>query len=447
MNTERPALLRRQQGLVLLLLFLGYGAYYFCRANLSVTTPLIVEYLAAHGVDRQAALIRISGISSLGVLAYALGKFTLTQFADRWGGRKAFLSGLGGAVVFTVLFALGGGLPIFTLAWIGNRLTQSIGWAGLIKVCSRWFNFSSHGTIVGILSLSYLIGDAGARQSMGYMIEHGSGWRAVFAFAAVVAALLFVLNAFFLRESRVQAGHAAAEENPLNVFADAPSAAPRSIVFLLKPLLTNIPFLLVCALSFGCTVVRESFNAWTPTYLDQSAGYSVGKAASLSAVFPAVGAVSVLAMGWLSDLLGVNGRALILASGLAATTVALALLGAVPSGPAGATAALLLIGITAFCLLGPYSYLGGAMALDFGGKHAGASASGLIDGVGYLGGTLAGIGVARIAVSFGWHGVFVALAVLCGVSTLAAAWLCVHQTRLTRAGRPRRGAAQQPGAR
>jgi OPA family glycerol-3-phosphate transporter-like MFS transporter len=428
--------LRRQQGLVLLLLFLGYGAYYFCRANLSVATPLIVDELAARGMDRGAALIRISGITSLGVLAYALGKLTLTQFADLWGGRKAFLAGLGGAAVFTVLFVLGGGLPIFTIAWIGNRLTQSVGWAGLIKVCSRWFNFSSHGTIVGILSLSYLVGDAGARQSMGYMIEHGSGWRAVFVFAAGVAALLFVLNALFLRESRAQAGHAAAAENPLNVFAGAPSDAPRSIRFLLKPLLTNIPFLLVCALSFGCTVIRESFNAWTPTYLDQSAGYSAGRAASLSALFPAVGAVSVLAMGWLSDLLGVNGRALILACGLAATTVALGLLGNVQSGPAGAMAALLLIGITAFCLLGPYSYLGGAMALDFGGKHAGASASGLIDGVGYLGGTLAGIGVARISVVFGWRGVFVALAVLCGVSTVAAAWLCVHQVRLTRLNRP-----------
>ncbi len=427
--------LRRQQGLVLLLLFLGYGAYYFCRANLSVATPLIVEELAAHGMDRSAALIRISGITSLGVLAYALGKFTLTQFADLWGGRVAFLFGLGGAVVFTVLFALGGGLPIFTLAWIGNRLTQSVGWAGLLKVCSRWFNFSSYGTMVGILSLSYLIGDAGARQSMGYMIEHGSGWRAVFMFAAGVAALLFVLNFFLLRESRVQAGHADAEENPLNVFAGA-STAPRSIAFLLRPLLTNVPFLLVCALSFGCTVIRESFNAWTPTYLDQSAGYSVGRAASLSAVFPAVGAVSVLAMGWLSDWLGVNGRPLILAIGLTATTVALSLLGAVHSGQAGAMTALVLIGITAFCLLGPYSYLGGAMALDFGGKHAGASASGIIDGVGYIGGTLAGIGVAKISVVFGWRGVFVALAVLCGVSAVAAAWLYLHQSGLTRSKRP-----------
>jgi sugar phosphate permease len=427
-----PRRLRRQQGVVLLLLFCGYAAYYFCRANLSVATPLIADELHAHGMERGAALIRISEFTSLGVLAYAIGKLLLTGSADLWGGRRAFLVGLAGAAGFTLLFASGGGLPLFTIAWIGNRLTQSIGWAGLLKVCSRWFDFSSYGSIVGILSLSYLVGDAVARQSMGLLIEHGSGWRGLFLYAAAVAALLWLLNFVFLRDSRAAAGHADARENPLNVFAGAPAATNR-IGPLLKRLLSNVPFLLVCALSFGCTVVRETFNAWTPTYLTQSAGYAIGRAASLSAIFPAVGAVSVLTTGWLSDRLGPNGRTLLLVVGLTATTIALAFLGAVKSGPVEALVALILIGITAFCLLGPYSCLGGAMALDFGGKQAGASASGIIDGVGYLGGALAGVGVARISVSFGWHGVFTALAAVCAVSAFAAGWLYVRQARHFRA--------------
>lgn len=71
----------------MLLLVSGYAAYYFCRANLSVATPLIVDELHAHGVDRGTALIRINEITSLGVLAYALGKLVLTGFADLWGGK------------------------------------------------------------------------------------------------------------------------------------------------------------------------------------------------------------------------------------------------------------------------------------------------------------------------------------------------------------------------
>jgi sugar phosphate permease len=137
----------------------------------------------------------------------------------------------------------------------------------------------------------------------------------------------------------------------------------------------------------------------------------------MSAVFPGVGAVSVLATGWLSDRLGVNGRSLIMFVGLGATAVALLVLMTMPSSSTGSLLPLVAIGTVAFCLLGPYSYLGGALALDFGGKQAGAVSSGIIDGVGYLGAVVAGDSIARVSVSFGWQGVFVALAV---VSALAA---------------------------
>src|SRR5450631_2061197 len=176
--------LRVRQTTTVLLLFGGYGALYFCRADLSVATPLLIEELGKHGVSHAEALIRMGSIASLGVLAYALGKLFLTGLGDFWGGRINFLIGLGGAAVFTLMFASGLSLPLFTVAWIGNRLTQSVAWAGLVKVSSKWFDFSSYGMIIGILSISYLVGDAVARQWMGALIGHGYGWRALFYFAA-----------------------------------------------------------------------------------------------------------------------------------------------------------------------------------------------------------------------------------------------------------------------
>jgi sugar phosphate permease len=93
---------------------------------------------------------------------------------------------------------------------------------------------------------------------------------------------------------------------------------------------------------------------------------------------------------------------------------------------------LLLIGVVAFCLLGPYSYLAGAFALDFGGSQAGAASSGLIDGVGYLGGVVAGDSIARLSVAFGWRGVFVALTGVTALSALAAGYLYLYQRGLRR---------------
>jgi sugar phosphate permease len=110
-------------------------------------------------------------------------------------------------------------------------------------------------------------------------------------------------------------------------------------------------------------------------------------------------------------------------TGLTATVVALLVLMSMRSGTGGALLPLVAIGTIAFCLLGPYSYLGGAFALDFGGKQGSAVASGLIDGIGYLGGAVAGDSVARISVAFGWQGVFAALAAVTALAAAGAAYL------------------------
>jgi sugar phosphate permease len=420
--------LRVAQLRTIVLLFGGYAACYYCRADLSVATPLLVEELGRHGLSHGEAIVRIGSLSSLGVLAYALGKLFLTGLGDYWGGRRNFLIGVGGAALFTLMFAAGGSVPVFTIAWIANRLTQSVGWAGLIKVSSKWFNYSSYGSIIGVLSVSYLVGDALARQQMGVLIGRGYGWRAVFVFAGVVAVIMLLANLLWLRESRVEAGHAEATANPLNLFADS-EAAPVSVAALVMPLLRSRAFLLVCVLSFACTIIRETFLTWTPVYLHDQLGYSTSDAAGLSALFPGIGVPSVLLAGWLSDRLGLNGRSLLLFLGLAATAAALLLL--MSLHPAGVPALLPVaaIGLVAFCLLGPYSYLGGAFALDFGGKQASAASSGIIDGIGYLGGVLAGYGVASLAVAFGWGGVFVTLAAVSGAAALCAGALHLLNTR------------------
>ena len=436
MSTNAPAAhrsLRHRQVLVVALLFGGYASLYFCRADLSVATPLLAEELSRRGMNHGDALIRVGSISSLGVLAYALGKLFLGGLGDFWGGRISFLIGLSGATVFTLLFTTSTFVPVFTLAWFGNRLTQSVAWAGLLKVSSKWFDFSSHGTIIGILSISYLIGDAAARQWMGLLIHSGVGWRTLFYLAAGVAGIFFFANYFLLRESRIDAGFDEPKTNPLNLFAGG--SEPARVRDFLLPLLRSRAFVLVCLLSLGCTIIRETFNTWTPVYLHDHLGYSMSGAAGMSAVFPAVGAISVVAAGWLSDRLGVNGRPLLLFLGLASTAGALLVLMSMRSSVVSPVAPLLAIGTIAFCLLGPYSYLGGAFALDFGGREAAAIASGIIDGVGYLGAVVATDSVARISVAFGWHGVFASLAVVSALAALGAGVLYVSTARAAAAGR------------
>jgi sugar phosphate permease len=421
--------LRVAQGRTLLLLFLGYASCYFCRSNLSVATPLIVDELGRRGISHATAIVSIGSMASWGVFAYAMGKWFLTSLGDYWGGKRNLLIATGGATAFTLLFAASSSLAMFTLAWTGNRLTQSIGWSALIKVSSKWFHYSRYGTVAAILTCSYLIGDAAARQSMGALLARGFGWRGLFLFGAGVAGCMFVANLWFLRESRTDEGYAQAEANPGNLFCGA--QRPKNFLQLVRPLLRSPAFVTVCLLGFASTMVRETFNTWTPVFLHDFAGYGVSQAAALSAIFPGVGALSVLLAGWLSDRIGSHCRALLLFFGLAATAVALLVLTGLRPGASGTLLPVVMIGVVAFCLLGPYAFLPGAFALDFGGQQAGAAASGLVDGTGYLGGVLAGYAMARLSVAFGWGSVFITLAVVSALAALGAGYLYRLHARAT----------------
>lgn len=83
MFTHRKAdrSLRWRQGVVVSLLFGGYGALYFCRADFSVGTPLLIDALNQQGISHGDAIIRMGSIASFGVLAYALGKLFLGDSA------------------------------------------------------------------------------------------------------------------------------------------------------------------------------------------------------------------------------------------------------------------------------------------------------------------------------------------------------------------------------
>ncbi len=420
-----------RQGLTVGLLVIGYAGFYLCRSDLPATMPLIIEDLARRGMDPSRAQSSLAWALSLGTVAYALGKFAAGSMTDLMGGRRNYLLGMAGAVVCTIMLALGGPLPLFTLAWFGNRLIQSLGWPGMIKITSRWFSFSSYGRVMGIISLSFLFGDALARAFMGWLItEMGLSWQGVFWVAAGVLAVLFITNAALIRESPGELGLPEPEVNPDNLFgALGDVARPESARSLWATLASSQAFWLVCLLSLGLTLLRETFNNWTTTYLVHGVGLEPGDAAGKSASFPLAGGVSVILAGYLGDRLGPRGRAAIIFGGIVLCAVALALLGST-SFAGRPRAALALVVAVGFLLIGPYSYMAGAISLDFGGKRGAATACGIIDGVGYLfGGVLAGKAVDAISEKLGWQGVFFTLAGVAGTTGLVAAYFLVGQLR------------------
>ena len=442
MNTN-PSL-KRWQWITAGSLFTGYAAYYICRSNLSVATPLLLAEYGDRGLTKEGMGL----IASAGVTTYAIGKVFNGLLADRIGGRPLFLFGLFASVACTVAFAISGnlwsltGVGIFVAIWAANRLFQSTGWVALVNIASRWFPVSRHATVMAFLSCSFLVGDAASRAYLGGIIRVGetqpgmallNDWRAVFAIAAGTSLLIGLALVRLLKPSPADVGADEPSANPTNIYADdGPADVQIPFLQLLRPLARNPLFWTVCLTNFGLTLIRETFNFWTPTFLAEETQLSPGQAAAASLSFPLVGGVSALLAGVLSDRFGGrHGR--IMVPSICGLVVALYLLGTVDLAGRPVVAVLLLC-LVSFFLLGPYSYLSGVMALDIGGKQASGTVSGLSDAAGYGGAILSGYTVGVLAERFSWSTAFLGLCVV-AVFGLAAA-ICywrLNERLLTRA--------------
>jgi sugar phosphate permease len=404
-------------------LLVGYASYYLCRQNLS----------AAYGPMRDALgidTVQFGWISSFGTLLYAIGKVSTGSWADsKRGGRAVFFLGLFCSAVFSVIFGLGSGIAFFLAIWGLNRFFQSMGWGGLVNVMARWFPSENYGTAMGFMAISYQFGGVLASLYAGLILSLGGGWRSLFFIPGITLAVVGLVAWHFIINSPADVGYALPVHAPTE--GDKPAAAgnvasDENTTYLQRfgLLLRDRAFLLMLALSFILTFLRECFNTWMPAFFSEM-GASASVAAFKSAIFPLLGCAGTLFAGWFSDKYLSGRRGPVMAGLMVFLVISLLALGHLETvasavGLERSTAAMVLVGVVGFFLLGPYSLVGGVVALDFGGRRTAGTAAGLLDGIGYLAATLSGVGIAKVLVQSGWGMAYSAMAFL----TVVAILLC-----------------------
>ncbi len=411
--------MRRPHVSLLVMLFVGYAAFYLCRANVDAAIPLLV----AEGY----AKADLGRVLSIAVLAYAVGKFVMGAAGDALGGRRVIGVAVAGSVVFSLAIGTSHTLFAMTVFAASNRFFQSGGWSGVVHVVSRWFEPKVHGRVMGLLATSYELGNVFALALCGFVARWG--WRALF----VVNPLLFALVSGTAVACLPAAARAATTDaGPVA----APVEEPVPLGVIVRDLLARGSLWTAIALSGLLTFIRIGFLTWTPTYLfemSRALGHQeVSGAIIKSALFPAAGVVAALSVGPLSDRLGPGRRSPIMAASL--TVVVALVLVLAHASPRNPLAAAVLIGAVGLFLLGPYSLLAGAIALDVAGRRGTATATGMIDGAGYLGATAAPFVLGSMVDRAGWSAAFDIIA----IAALAAALIAGGWTVVVFAGARRR---------
>ncbi|HUC84022.1 MAG TPA: MFS transporter, partial [Candidatus Acidoferrales bacterium] len=242
-----------------------------------------------------------------------------------------------------------------------------------------------------------------------------NNWRAVMGVPSLVLLAIIALCWLVLTRGN-------------NLSAD--SSRPRTVWTHRRILeLLRIPqFWMLCCLSFTLTITRETFNVWTVDFFKTDGGNQMTTqlAAWLSTPFDAMGAVGILALGWLLDRLSGTQRKWLLFSILMAVATLTFALPALIHRPLWMV--ILAIGLIGLLSYGPYSLLAGVLALEVRGQECVATVAGLVDASGYLAGILSGYCFGRILDLGGYHLGFHCLA----ITTVVGALLCLGLDRPAR---------------
>jgi sugar phosphate permease len=395
---------------VIATLALGYVGIYLCRKNLTVATPMLQTAFGATKAE-------VGTVASIGTLAYAAGKVVNGPLVDAVGGRRGFLVAIVLVAIFGALGALMPGITLLAITYGLSRFAGAAGWGGMLKLVPTWFPPQRSGTVVGVLSLSYVLGGVLATLLARQIVSLGGSWRAVMGLPSILTLGIAVLAAAFVR-----AGPRTDGEAPRGAATREASAARTSRLDDVLGLLKSTQFLVTCALSFTVTLMRESFNTWSVDFLlamQKGAGDKSLSSASLQSIgFDLAGLVSILLAGVAYDRVGPGRRRWLMFGSLALLAGVLAVLPAASKGdPLVGTA---LVGAAGLLVYGPYSLLAGTLAVENGGAKLAATAAGIIDGVGYVAGALAGVLLGRLLDMGGYGLGFGVLAAITAVSALIA---------------------------
>ncbi|MCH8923878.1 MAG: MFS transporter [Planctomycetes bacterium] len=365
------------QNQVIWTIWLTYGAFYFCRTNISVAVA------AGMGQSVEDGGLGLSGdeigtILALSKLFYGFGQLVNGQLSERVSPRVLLALGMFGSAGLNLLFGFSTGFYFLLFVWACNGYCQSLGWTPCIRVVGNWIPVHLRGKAIGIIGTGYQL-TAGltffvAGQSAEYL-----GWRGAMY---VPAAILTAVGLFTLLTLRASPDGTSSEAGQQHE-GTPPPIARRPFAENLLLTITN-PALWLMGISLGLlNACRYGFLDWGIAHLKEVQQTGVGEA-SLKYVVLAFGGVagSYLA-GWATDRFFGSRRAPVVVILLIALGVLTLFYESVAGSNASAT--FVLLAVIGFCIFGPQVLLVGTAPADLARRGTAAAAAGFVNFMGYMG--------------------------------------------------------------
>lgn len=374
-----------------------YGAFYFCRTNISAAVPGMKESVEAGGLGLTAT--EISYILGGTKIAYAIGQLLNGQFSEQLAPRKLLAIGMLGTAALNVCFGFGTALYFLIFIWACNGYSQSLGWTPCVRVLANWVPVERRGKVIGFIGTGYQATAVATYVISGQAASY-FGWRGALWVPAGIMLVAAVIMWLFLEE------RLGSDEEDTEVHG-APAAArpkndPRNSVLENFLITISNPSLWLLGISLGLlNACRYGFLDWGLTHLKEVQDTGVGKASLKYAVLP-LGAVAGSYMaGWATDRFFGSRRAPVTCILL----VSLAALSLVYDTVARTSvpATMVLLMMIGFCIYGPQVLLVGTAPADLARKGTSAAAAGFVNCMGYIGAASGDYFTGRTLDAYGWE--------------------------------------------
>jgi sugar phosphate permease len=368
-------------------LWLTYGAFYFCRTNLSAAVDGMQSPLAEGGMGLTGT--QTGWILASLKIAYGLGQLLNGQLAERIPPRIMLAIGMFGSAALNVLFGLGAGFWFLLFVWASNGFCQSLGWTPCIRVAANWIPVERRGKAIGIigtgyqitLGLTYLVAGQAAKLEIW-------GWRGAVVAPAILLALTGIFMLVFLRESpgdiaESSSGGLGSAKQPGSAKQSSAKQQSASLLECLYWTLYN-PTLWFMGLSLALlNACRYGFFDWGIKHLMDTQKMPVDKAVLQYFVISIGATAGAYLSGWATDRFFGSRRAPVMCILLAMLGVlSLAYDAAVQHS---AIATMLMLVPIGFCIIGPQVLLVGTAPADLAHRGTSAAAAGFVNFMGYMG--------------------------------------------------------------
>ncbi|MEX2288255.1 MAG: MFS transporter, partial [Planctomycetaceae bacterium] len=145
--------------------YLAYAGFYLVRKVFTLCkTTLRDDY--GIGLDQSA------NIWTAFLVGYMLGQFVSSFVGRKWGPRLLLLGGLGTSIAINLVFGFANSYETFVVFMFFNGLVQAAGWPGAVGGIAEWIRRKERGTIMGVWSTSYLVGNIVVKMLGGFLLLH-----------------------------------------------------------------------------------------------------------------------------------------------------------------------------------------------------------------------------------------------------------------------------------